>query len=156
MRRPGAKVDAMVCIRHLLSAAAVPALLASAAVSAALLARFLLIEPPQYAWAFQMAVPPAWCPVRAAAIMAVRAGAPGFLALLAGVFALWRGSRVAALIAVAAGAAGLGLYVPEPAAAGFLLGALALVREPACPAGRLGHSHTPAASSRQTPVHPSA
>lgn len=120
----------MSSLRLPVSAVAVPAALAGAALGLALLARLLLIEPPEFAWACQGAEPPAWCPLRAAGVAAARAGIPGFVALAAGVFALWRPSRTAALTALAAGAAGLGLYLPEPAAAGALLGALALLRAP--------------------------
>jgi hypothetical protein len=118
----------MSSVRPILSAAVVPTALTVAALSLALLARLFLIEPPEFGWACQGTVPPAWCPLRAAAIVAVRAGLPGFVALAAGLLALWRGSRTAALTALAAGAAGLALYLPEPAAAGALLGAVALLR----------------------------
>jgi hypothetical protein len=103
-----------------------------AALAAALAARFLLIEPPQFAWTCQSIEPPWWCPLRTGGIVFLRAGGLGLLALMAGAFALWRGqrraARRAALLALGAGAAGLVLYGPEAAAGGALLGALAVVR----------------------------
>jgi hypothetical protein len=99
---------------------------AGLALAAAL--RFLVIEPPEYGWACHSLAPQWWCPVRGVGIVAVRFGLFGFVALAAGLLALWRASLVAALLAVAAGAAGLLLYVPEPAAGGLLLGALAMLR----------------------------
>jgi hypothetical protein len=136
MWRAAAKLRRMSNIRLPLSAVALPAVLASAALSLALLTRHFLIEPPEIGWACQAAAPPAWCALRSAVIDLVRAQIPGYLALAAGAFALWRGpgarrSRGAALTGVVAGAAGLAFYLPVPAAAGVLLGALALLREPA-------------------------
>jgi hypothetical protein len=103
-------------------------MLAATALGLAAALRYLLIEQPEYGWACQSLSPPWWCPLRLAVIEAVRFGLVGFVALAAGLMALWRESHSAALFAVAAGAAGLILYVPEPAAGGALLGALAIVR----------------------------
>ena len=103
-------------------------LLAAVALSLALLLRVHVIEPPEFAWVCQSATPPWWCPLRAGAILGLRAGIVGFLALACGLLALWRSGRRPALAAIALGAAGLVLYGPEPAAGGALLGALAIVR----------------------------
>jgi hypothetical protein len=102
--------------------------LAAAALALASAVRFLLIEQPEYGWACQSLSPPWWCPLRMAGIGATRFGVFGFVALIAGALAASRRSLLAAQIAVASGAAGLILYVPEPAAGGVLLGALAIVR----------------------------
>jgi hypothetical protein len=90
--------------------------------------RFLLVERPELTWACQSLTPPWWCPLRLAAVEAVRFGLFGFMALAAGLLALWRGGLVSPLFAIVCGAAGLILYVPEPAAGGLLLGALSVVR----------------------------
>jgi hypothetical protein len=108
--------------------AARAALMATLALGLAAALRFLLVEQPELTWACQSLAPPWWCPVRLAAIEAVRLGLFGFMALAAGLLALWRGRLFHALFAVVCGAAGLILYVPEPAAGGLLLGALAMVR----------------------------
>jgi hypothetical protein len=104
------------------------ALLAAAALGLAAALRFLVIEQPQYGWACQSLAPPWWCPIRMAGIYAIRLGLLGFIALIAGLLAVLRRWPLAAQLAVASGAAGLILYVPEPAAGGALLGALAIVR----------------------------
>jgi hypothetical protein len=104
------------------------ALLSAGALGVAVALRFLVVEPPEFAWTCQSLTPPWWCPLRTAAIVALRAGAAGFLALALSLWAIVRRSRPAALAALAVGAAGLVLYVPEPAAGGVLLGALALLR----------------------------
>lgn len=104
------------------------ALMAVAAVGLAAALRFFVIEQPEYGWACQSLSPPWWCPLRMAGIGAIRYGVFGFVALIAGALAASRRSLLAAQIAVASGAAGLILYVPEPAAGGVLLGALAIVR----------------------------
>ena len=103
-------------------------LMAVAAIGLAAALRFLLVERPELTWACQSLAPPWWCPLRLAAIEVVRFGLFGFMALVAGLLALWRGRLFHALFAVVCGAAGLILYVPEPAAGGLLLGALAMVR----------------------------
>ena len=103
-------------------------LMAVAALGLAAALRFLLVERPELTWACQSLAPPWWCPLRLAAIEVVRFGLFGFMALVAGLLALWRGRLLHALFAVTCGAAGLILYVPEPAAGGLLLGALAMVR----------------------------
>jgi hypothetical protein len=102
--------------------------LAAAALGAAAALRFLVIEQPEYGWACQSLSPPWWCPIRMAGIDVVRLGLFGFIALIAGALAVLRRWPLAAQLAVASGAAGLILYVPEPAAGGALLGALAIVR----------------------------
>lgn len=103
-------------------------LMSVAAVALAAALRFLLVERPEFTWACQSPAPPWWCPLRLAAIETVRFGLFGFMALAAGLLALWRDRLFYALFAVVCGAAGLILYVPEPAAGGLLLGALAMVR----------------------------
>ena len=102
-------------------------LMAVAALGLAAALRFSLVERPELTWACQSLAPPWWCPLRLAAIEVVRFGLFGFMSLVAGLLALWRGLFYA-LFAVVCGAAGLILYVPEPAAGGLLLGALAMVR----------------------------
>ena len=104
------------------------ALMAVAAIGLAAALRFLLVERPGLTWACQSLAPPWWCPLRLAIIESVRFGLIGFIALAAGLLALWRGGLSHALFAVVCGAAGLLLYVPEPAAGGLLLGALSMVR----------------------------
>src|SRR5512132_4593530 len=101
---------------------------AAATLALASALRFLFIERPEYGWACQSLSPPWWCPLRTAGIGAIRLGVFGFVSLIAGALAVSRRSLLAARIAVASGAAGLILYVPEPAAGGVLLGALAIVR----------------------------
>ena len=103
-------------------------MLAAAALGLAAALRFLVIEHPEYGWACQTLSPPWWCPIRMAGIAAIRLGLFGFIALIAGALAVLRRWPLAAQLAVASGAAGLVLYVPEPAAGGALLGALAMVR----------------------------
>ena len=102
--------------------------LAATALGLAFALRFLVIEQPEYGWACQSLWPPWWCPIRMAGIYMIRLGLFGFVALIAGAVALLRRSPLAAQLAVASGAAGLILYVPEPAAGGALLGALAMLR----------------------------
>jgi hypothetical protein len=104
------------------------AVLTAAALGLAAALRFLVIEQPQYGWACQSLAPPWWCPIRMAGIYAIRLGLFGFIALIAGALAVLRRRPLAAQLAVVLGAAGLILYVPEPAAGGALLGALAMVR----------------------------
>jgi hypothetical protein len=102
--------------------------LAAVGLAAAAALRFLVIEQPEYGWACQSLSPPWWCPIRTAGIEVIRFGLFGFVALIAGALAVLRRSQLAAQLAVASGAAGLILYVPEPAAGGALLGALATLR----------------------------
>jgi hypothetical protein len=102
--------------------------MAVAAIGPAAALRFLFVEQPELTWACQSLTPPWWCPLRLAAIATVRFGLFGFMALAAGLLALWRGRLFYALFAIVCGAAGLILYVPEPAAGGLLLGALSMVR----------------------------
>lgn len=109
-------------------------LVAIASFGIALGLRFLLIEPPHFAWVCQAAAPPWWCPLRAGAILFLRAQGLGLIALGAGLLAMWRGSTPAALIAVACGTAGLVLYGPEASAGGVLLGAVAVARRSGAPA----------------------
>ena len=103
-------------------------LLAVASFGVALGLRFLLIEPPHFAWVCQGATPPWWCPLREGAILFLRIQGLGLIALGAGLLALWRGSLWAALVAIACGTAGLVLYGPEAAAGGVLLGAVVVAR----------------------------
>lgn len=104
------------------------AALIAAAVAAGWAIRVWGVEPPEPAWACQSPAPPWWCPLRTGAIAVLRANAVGFVALLAGLAAIWTGSGRAALTALVFGGAGLVLYGAEPASGGLLLGALALLR----------------------------
>lgn len=130
--------------------------LAAAVAAAAFALRLLLIEPPAFAWACQIAEPPGWCPLRAGAILALRAGLLGVAALAIGLVALFRRHSGAALAAIGLGAAGLVLYAPEPASAGVLLGALALTGAASRLHSNHSSSHTDADSSSTTPPQPHA
>jgi hypothetical protein len=129
MNQPNRTTLPGVCRRgKRLSLAVRVALMAVVALALAAALRFLLVEQPELTWACQSLTPPWWCPLRLAAIGTVRFGLFGFISLVAGLLALWRGGLFHALFAVVCGAAGLILYVPEPAAGGLLLGALSMVR----------------------------
>ncbi len=104
-------------------------LLAAVAMAAAYGVRVGFVEYAPSAWACQVLAPPWWCPLRLAGVEGLRLGIIGFLALACGLGALFKRSRRLALAAVGLGAAGLILYVPEPAAGGALLGAMALLRQ---------------------------
>ncbi|MBL8666162.1 MAG: hypothetical protein JNM48_01735 [Rhodospirillales bacterium] len=103
-------------------------LLATAAMAAAYGVRVGFVEYAPSAWACQAVAPPWWCPLRLVGVEGLRLGVVGFVALACGLGALFLGCRRLALAAVGFGAAGLALYVPEPAAGGALLGAMALLR----------------------------
>ncbi len=104
-------------------------LLAAVAMAAAYGVRVGFVEYAPSAWTCQALAPPWWCPLRLAGVEGLRLGVLGFLALACGLGALFKRRRRLALAAVGLGAAGLILYVPEPAAGGALLGAMALLRQ---------------------------
>lgn len=98
--------------------------------------RFLLIQPPELAWACSEAVAPWWCMLREAIIGFCRAQGLGLIAVLAGASALLLRAmastaigRQIAGVAIVSGAAGLLLYAPELSAAGLLLGLMRLLRD---------------------------
>ena len=100
----------------------------AAAMAAAAIVRYGLIEPPHFAWACQSLEAPWWCPLRTGGVASLRFGALGIAALLCGLVALMRPGRRMAWAALGLGAAGLVLYAPELSAGGALMGALALLR----------------------------
>ena len=100
----------------------------AAAMAAAAIVRYGLIEPPHFAWACQSLEAPWWCPLRTGGVAGLRFGALGIAALVCGLFALMRPGPRMAWAALGLGAAGLVLYAPELSAGGALLGALVLLR----------------------------
>ena len=128
MNQPNRTTLLGVCRMTRLSLAVRVALMTVPALGLAAALRFLLVDQPELTWACQSLAPPWWCPLRLAAIGAVRFGLFGFISLFVGLLALWRGRLFYAVFAIVCGAAGLILYVPEAAAGGLLLGALSVVR----------------------------
>ena len=111
--------------------------LASFAIALALAAaaRYQLVEPAALAHACSDEPGTATCRFRTLIVGLFRHQAPGWLAAAAGLTgwlltrrARWRQARAAGLLAVALGAVGLVLYSFDPAAAGLVLGAIALTR----------------------------
>lgn len=110
---------------------AAPALVA---LTLALLARYLVVEPATIAHACD---PRPWsglCTMRTLLIAAFSTQGLGWAALAAGVVATLLRSRRLAQVALFFGASGLVLYSFGLSAAGALLGMLVLVREPRTPA----------------------
>lgn len=95
----------------------------------ALAARFLMVEPrgaslmcasDQAAW---------WCPLRSGLVVVFQWWVFGVVSVVAGLVGLIFGGRGWGVAALLAGAAGLVLYNAEPAAVGFVLGLIVVMRK---------------------------
>lgn len=127
-----------------------------AATVVAVALRVFVIEVPELAWACQVQAPPAWCPLRTGAILALRFGILGFAAVAVGITALYRPRPGMAYAAIGLGAAGLVLYAAEAASGGLLLGALALVATARSALQDLSGNSAGVASSTAVAAKPSA
>jgi hypothetical protein len=106
---------------------ALPWLLVAAALAAAALLRYGLIEPEGYGFRCE-AGGPWWCGPRDIIIAAFHTRLIGWLALVAGAAAFLTRHRGTAAAAGILGAFGLVLYNPDLSAVGFALGTLVLAR----------------------------
>lgn len=103
---------------------------AAAAVSlaAAMMLRYLLVEPPAIAGICESGQGPWWCWIRVGVIQAFATQGLGIASVLAGALSVLRGGRALAMLAVVTGCLGIVLYDTDLAAAGLLLGLLRAVR----------------------------
>ncbi len=113
-----------------LSRQAAPSLVA---LSLALLARHLVVEPAHIAHACDPAPWSGWCAARTLLVFSFATQGLGWLSLAAGAAATLMRSRRAAQLSLVAGSAGLVLYSFGPSALGALLGLLVLARVPTMP-----------------------
>lgn len=94
----------------------------------ALLARYLLIQPPEVAHQCDQEGGPWWCSLRAAIIMTYAGYGLGYAAgMLAAAAVVWRRTSLGCA-ALAVGSAALVLYCYEPGAVAMAVGALVLGR----------------------------
>lgn len=107
---------------------AVGAGVAAAVLALAMAVRFLVIEPREMGLACVETERPWWCASRDLLVLISIEGVWGLTALGAGAVAVVFRSRGPAWLAFGAGLAGLLLYNAASAAAGFLLGVIALLR----------------------------
>ncbi|MBF0460778.1 MAG: hypothetical protein HQL87_05220 [Magnetococcales bacterium] len=91
------------------------------------LVRRYAIEPESIGLLCQAGTAPWWCGLRHALILAVHFKMIGYLATTMGVIALWSTRGIWGRLAMDLGAAGLVFYNVSWAAAGFVLGLLAVV-----------------------------
>jgi hypothetical protein len=91
-------------------------------------ARYLLVQPPEFAHSCDMGAGFGWCTVRLLVIRSFATFGLGYAAMALTVLTVFTWSRVIALAAAAIGAAGLVLYCYEPAAVSFVTGVLVLAR----------------------------
>ncbi len=94
----------------------------------ALLARYYLIQPPEFAHRCDAGDPSAWCTLRLAIIMTYARYGLGYLAVATSLIALvWQGIT-SATVALSSGLLALVLYCYEPGAFAVMTGALLLAR----------------------------
>jgi hypothetical protein len=91
-------------------------------------ARYLLVQPPEFAHGCDVAVGSGWCTMRLLVIRSFATFGLGYAAMALTVLTVFTWSRVVALAAAAIGATGLVLYCYEPAAVSFVTGVLVLAR----------------------------
>jgi len=101
----------------------------AAALAAALAARFLMIEPRGAELMCSMQGAAAWCPLRAALVPVFDYQGFGIASLAFGLFAAWKRRPAWGVPALLLGAVGLVLFNVELAAAGTVLGLIAVMRE---------------------------
>ncbi len=94
----------------------------------AMLARYLMIQPPEVAHQCDQGAGPAWCAVRSAVIMTYSGYGLGYAALLLAALSLWLRRPAFGAASLAIGAAALVLYCYEPGALAIAVGALVLAR----------------------------
>jgi len=91
-------------------------------------ARYLLVQPPEFAHSCDAVTGFGWCTVRTLVIRSFATFGLGYAAMALTVLTVFTWSRVIALAAAVIGAAGLVLYCYEPAAVSFVTGVLVLAR----------------------------
>ena len=91
-------------------------------------ARYLLVQPPEFAHSCDAVTGFGWCTVRLFVIRSFATFGLGYAAMALTVLTVFTWNRVIALAAAVVGAAGLVLYCYEPAAVSFVTGVLVLAR----------------------------
>jgi len=99
------------------------------ALGAAMAARILMIEPRGAELMCSMQGAAAWCPLRAALVPVFDYQGFGLVSLAAGLFAAWKHRPAWGVTALLFGAVGLVLFNVELAAAGVVLGLIAVMRQ---------------------------
>lgn len=105
-----------------------PWLIALCVTLLAMLARYLMIQPPEVAHQCDQGGGPWWCAVRSGVIMTYAWYGLGYASALLGMVALWRPRALWGACALAVGGAALVLYCYEPGALAIGIGALVLAR----------------------------
>jgi hypothetical protein len=102
--------------------------LVAAAFALAAGARYLLVQPAEFAHSCDVVTGFGWCTVRLLVIRSFATFGLGYAAMALTVLTVFTWSRVIALAAAIIGAAGLVLYCYDPAAVSFVTGVLVLAR----------------------------